>query len=80
MRLTAQLDRAARRRVEEMVALADAGEAAVADDPDGVRAAFAALEAASRASLNEMRELLGALRSDAGPTSPPRRRWTTWTR
>ena len=66
MRLTAQLDRAARRRVEGMVALADAGEAAVADDPDGVRAAFAALEAASRASLNEMRELLGALRSDTG--------------
>ena len=41
MRLTAELDRAARGRVEEMIALAAAGEAALAGDPDGVRAAFA---------------------------------------
>ena len=68
-----------------MVALADAAEAAAAEDPDRVVAAFAALEAESRASLNAMRDLLGALRSDAPgdrapdatldrPRRPPRRR------
>ena len=71
MRLTAELDRAARGRVEEMIALAAAGEAALAGDPDGVRAAFARLESAGRASLNEMRELLGALRSDAAVDRAP---------
>ena len=64
-RLTAQLDAAARERVAGMVALAESAERGTAAEPDRVVAAFAMLEAEGRASLNAMRDLLGALRSDA---------------
>ena len=71
VRLTAQLDRAARRRVEAMVALADAGAAGVAAGTDDPVATFARLEEEGRASLNAMRDLLGRLRSDTWAERAP---------
>ena len=64
IRLASDLDMAARVRVREMIELAARGEWALAGDPDGARAAFARIERVGRESLNDMRGLLGVLRSD----------------
>lgn len=60
-RLASDLDAAARRSVREIAALAAGGEHA---PPDGAREAFGAIERLGRDALNDMRELLGVLRSD----------------
>jgi hypothetical protein len=60
-RLSAQIHAATRRRVQAMVELAERG-----DPPE----AFAAIEQAGRASLDEMRDLLGVLRSDGTSARP----------
>jgi hypothetical protein len=67
-RLAATLDAAARARVREVVALAQAG---AAGHPDA-RALFERIERQGRASLNEMRGLLGVLRSDERAGRSPR--------
>ena len=59
-RLAAELDATARDRVREMIALADGGQ----DD------AFARIERFGRDSLNDMRALLGVLRSDGRAPQP----------
>jgi signal transduction histidine kinase len=70
-RLAAELDTAARRRVQEMLALTDEGRAALGEDPERTRAAFARIERTGRESLDEMRGLLGALRSDEAAGRAP---------
>ena len=62
-RLATALDAAARRRVLEIAALADTAA------PE--RDTFARIETAGRAVLNDMRGLLGVLRSDAAPDRSP---------
>lgn len=62
-RLSAALDAAARGRVLEIVALTESGRP--------VPATFARIETAGRASLNDMRGLLGVLRADAAPDRAP---------
>jgi signal transduction histidine kinase len=65
--VAADLDIAARDRVRAVVDLAREGEAA----PDGAsHEAFEQIEREGRESLNQMRELLGVLRSDERDTSP----------
>jgi signal transduction histidine kinase len=61
-RLAADLDAAARLRVQAIAARALVGS----DDAVAARDAFAAIEHLGRDSLDEMRALLGVLRSDAG--------------
>jgi len=70
--LAVQLDAAARRRLREMIELTEHGERLVArQDPEGARRVFARIESGVRASLNEMRDLLGVLRSDEAPARTP---------
>ena len=71
-RLTSELDGAVRERLGEIVQLAEEGEHDPAADPDTSRRAFARIEAAGRTSLDEMRGLLGALRSDEPAPRAPR--------
>jgi signal transduction histidine kinase len=71
-RLTSELDGAVRERLGEIVQLAGEGERAPAVDADASRQAFARIEAAGRTSLDEMRGLLGALRSDEPAPRAPR--------
>src|SRR5205823_78696 len=71
-RLAGDLDAAARARVRAMIDLAGSGERAVGHDPQAARAAFARIEQISRESLNEMRALLGVLRSDERGERAPR--------
>jgi len=71
-RLAGALDAAGRRSVQEIVELAAAHAAAPAGDEAAARGAFARIETAARGSLNEMRSLLGALRSDQLPSLQPR--------
>lgn len=71
-RLASDLDAAARVRVREIVELADSGERSVGADPDHVRDAFSRIELAGRESLNELRGLLGVLRSDERGKRAPR--------
>ena len=71
-RLTSELDGAVRERLGEIVQLAGEGEREPAADPDTSRQAFARIEAAGRTSLDEMRGLLGALRSDEPAPRAPR--------
>jgi signal transduction histidine kinase len=66
-RLASDLDAAARLRVREIVDIAGAER----EDPEAARAAFAAIERLGRDSLNDMRELLGVLRSDERPRRAP---------
>jgi signal transduction histidine kinase len=70
LRLATDLDTAARERVNELVLLADGAQAAADDDPEGSRATFTRIEREGRESLNEMRSLLGVLRSDERDVSP----------
>jgi signal transduction histidine kinase len=65
--LAAQLDAATRRRVREMIDLTERGERTLAQDPERARQVFAGIESAGRESLNEMRGLLGVLRSEGEP-------------
>jgi signal transduction histidine kinase len=70
MRLASDIDVAARARVSELVELAGRARTALDEDPHGSRAAFAQIERDGRDSLNQMRELLGVLRSDERDTAP----------
>jgi hypothetical protein len=66
-RLASDLDLAARSRLQEMITLASAG----ASEPDGARARFSSIELLGRESLDQMRALLGLLRSvDPGARAP----------
>jgi len=71
-RLTSELDGAVRVNVGDIVRLAQRGERELASDPAAARRAFARIEAAGRSSLDEMRGLLGALRSDEHAVREPR--------
>jgi signal transduction histidine kinase len=71
-RLATELDLAARDRVREMIELAADAERSWANDPARVVAAFARIELMGRESLNEMRDLLGLLRSDDRGSRVPR--------
>ena len=65
--IAADLELAARRPLRAMVALAGAQ---VDGSPEPAREAFASIERQGRESLNEMRQMLGALRSDERDTAP----------
>jgi signal transduction histidine kinase len=68
-RLASDLDAATSLRVREIIDSAEQGERALRSDPGRAQTAFAGIEQAGRDSLNELRGLLGFLRSDA-PMSP----------
>jgi len=70
-RLASDLDIAARGRVQALIELAERGEQSLADGA-GARDVFAQIERIGRESLNEMRELLGVLRSDERGSRSPR--------
>lgn len=71
-RLASDLDAAARVRLREIVELAAQGERDGPEPPLAARAAFARIETEGRRSLNEMRTLLGVLRSDERRSRSPR--------
>lgn len=71
-RLASELDSAARIRVREMIELAEHGEVAHPHDPERAQETFARIERIGRVSLNEMRGLLGVLRSDERASRSPR--------
>lgn len=71
-RLATDLDMAARGRVRTMIELAERGEQSFAADPERIRETFAQIERMGRESLNEMRGLLGVLRSDERGSRAPR--------
>ncbi len=71
-RLTSELDGAVREHLSEIVELAERGERELAGDEAASRGAFARIETASRGSLDEMRGLLGAMRSDGHADRAPR--------
>jgi signal transduction histidine kinase len=68
-RLSGELDDLLTRRMGELTQLAESGPA-VAGDGVAATATLAEIEAASRATLEEMREIVGVLRYDDAPTSP----------
>src|SRR6185295_15405785 len=68
-RLSGELDALLARRLGELTRLADAGPA-IAGDGAAATATLAQIEEASRATLDEMREIVGVLRDDDAPTSP----------
>jgi signal transduction histidine kinase len=70
--LASDLDLAARDRVRRMIELSEEGEQALAIDPELAPVMFARIERMGRDSLNEMRGLLGVLRSDERGTRSPR--------
>ncbi len=72
LRIAADLDLVARERVAGIVDLAGAGERAAGSDPVAARDAFAGIERSGRESLNQMRGLLGVLRSDEPGGLAPR--------
>jgi hypothetical protein len=71
-RLAADLDAAARLRVEAISRWAQSGTRYLPDQPAAARAAFVAIEHLGRDSLEEMRGLLGVLRDDAVGVPAPR--------
>ncbi len=71
-RLASDLDMAARVRVREMIELAEHIEPSLDGDHDAARTAFARIERLGREALNEMRGLLGVLRSDERGSRSPR--------
>jgi signal transduction histidine kinase len=71
-RLASELDMSARVRVRDMIDLAQHGKQSLTDDPGDAREAFARIERMGRESLNEMRDLLGVLRSDERGSRSPR--------
>jgi signal transduction histidine kinase len=71
--VASELDVAARVRVREMIELTERGEQLLSSaDPERVREVFARIERTGRESLNEMRGLLGVLRSDQRGLRSPR--------
>lgn len=60
--------------VGEMVGVARAGLSSLPDDKSAARLSFAAIERSGRAVLNEMRTLLGVLRTDGGVVLAPQPR------
>lgn len=68
-KLSGELDALLQRRLSELARLADAGGAA-SGDAAAATAALAEIEETSRATLNEMRALVGVLRDGEAPTSP----------
>jgi signal transduction histidine kinase len=68
-RLSGELDALLARRLGDLTRLADAGPS-IAGDGAAATATLAQIEEASRATLNEMREIVGVLRDDDAPTSP----------
>ena len=65
-KVAADLDVAARDRIRKVVQMAREGESAAQGSPED----FERIEREGRESLNQMRELLGVLRSDDRDTSP----------
>jgi signal transduction histidine kinase len=72
IRLASDLDLAARGGVLRVVELAQAGERALSGDPQRARDAFVRIEREGRQSLDEMRGLLGVLRSHERGGHAPR--------
>lgn len=70
LQLATDIDVEARARVNELVELAGRARTALREEPNGSRDAFARIEQGGRDSLNQIRELLGVLRSDQRDTSP----------
>jgi signal transduction histidine kinase len=68
-RLSGELDDLLTRRMGELTQLAESGPA-IAGDGVAATATLAEIEAASRATLEEMREIVGVLRYEDAPTSP----------
>jgi hypothetical protein len=68
-RLSGELDDLVTRRMGELTQLAESGPA-IAGDGVAATATLAEIEAASRATLEEMREIVGVLRYEDAPTSP----------
>ena len=71
-RLTSDLGGGVHEQLGAIVRLAAEGEHELAADPAASRRAFARIESSGRASLDEMRGLLGALRSDEHAVRAPR--------
>jgi signal transduction histidine kinase len=71
-RLASDLDAAARSRVRELIELAADAERSAGADPESLRDTFGLIERIGRESLNELRGLLGVLRSDERGTRAPR--------
>jgi signal transduction histidine kinase len=71
-RVASELDIAARGRVRAIVELAGTGARSPTLEPEQAQDTFARIERMGRESLNEMRELLGVLRSDARARRSPR--------
>ena len=68
-RLASDLDAAARSRVRELIELAATAERSDRTDPERMRETFGHIERIGRDSLNELRGLLGVLRSDERGTA-----------
>ena len=68
-RLSGELDALLARRLGQLTRLADTGPA-LAGDSAAATATLAQIEGASRATLDEMREIVGVLRDDDAPSSP----------
>jgi signal transduction histidine kinase len=71
-RLASDLDTAARERIGTIIGLATIDGELDASDPERTRETFAQIERLGRQSLNEMRDLLGVLRSDERGSRSPR--------
>jgi signal transduction histidine kinase len=71
-RLASDLDAATRAHVRELIELAAGAEQSDGADPQRLRDTFARIEQIGRESLNELRGLLGVLRSDERGGRAPR--------
>ena len=71
-KLATDLDAAVRDRLRRIIALAERDERWLTDQPGRLRDNFGDIEQLGRASLNEMRGLLGSLRSDERGSTEPR--------
>lgn len=71
-RLASDLDAAARVRLREVIELAKRGQESLGAQPETARETYAVIERTGRDSLNELRGLLGVLRSDQRATRSPR--------
>jgi glucose-6-phosphate-specific signal transduction histidine kinase len=73
LRIASDLELAGRERVAKIVELADAGEREAGAEPGRTHDRFAEIERSGRETLNEMRGLLGVLRTDEPQalTPPP---------
>lgn len=71
VRIAADLDAVASSRVGEIVDLARSGEAEIAGGSGDIAATFGQIERRSRATLDQIRGLLGALRSDGSAPHDP---------